>query len=427
MVIGAGLAGLACARTLSSASREVLVLEAGDAVGGRIRTDEVVTSDGTYLVDRGFQVLLTAYPEARRMLDYEALDLRCFYAGADVRLAGRTHRVANPWRHPLVAAKAFGSPIATLGDKTRLAELYGVNRLTSLDSMFAKPEVQTITMLRYLGFADTTIDRFFRPFFGGVFFDRELLTSSRMFEFVFRMFSTGDTAVPARGMQRMPEQLAAGLPAGSIRLGTRVLGIEPAGSGVRVALPGGKTVEADRVVVATEGDSAARLLGGLAPERVLNTDWVGTTTLAYGMDQADRPTPDPILTLDGDGTGPVNHLVVASNVAPAYAPSGRSLVYANSVGVPSLDDASLDAAARAQLRGWFGERVDRWRLITAVRVARALPDQRVRDASERVPAACQAGRVAPGVYLCGDHTCNASIDGALKSGRLVGEAILSGA
>ncbi len=50
IVVGAGLAGLHAALRLQAAGREVIVLEASDAVGGRIRTDEV---DGM-LLDRGF-------------------------------------------------------------------------------------------------------------------------------------------------------------------------------------------------------------------------------------------------------------------------------------------------------------------------------------------------------------------------------------
>jgi phytoene dehydrogenase-like protein len=426
VVVGAGLAGLACALALTDAGRDAIVLEAAPRVGGRVATDRCAGPGGDYLIDRGFQVLLTAYPEARRTLDYARLDLRTFYAGALVRLEGRSHRVANPWKHPIDAARAFGSPVATLADKTRLAELYAVNRLTSIDTLLAKPEVQTITMLRYLGFDDRTIDRFFRPFFGGVFFDRDLATSSRMFEFVFRMFATGETAVPATGMARIPEQMASRLPEGTVRLGTRVDRIEPAHDGV-VVHTGAGPLRAARVVIATGSTDAARLLGDDAAD--LNDAWVGTSTLAYACLDADTPTREPILILDGDGRGPVNHLAVMSSVAPAYAPAGHGLIYANTVGVPPVDDAALDAAARAQMRSWFGDRVDRWTLLRIVRIPCALPDQRVTSDAERVSAGLRGPRgaaVRPGVYLCGDHRTNASIDGAMRSGRLTAETILAG-
>ncbi|MGA1525128.1 MAG: FAD-dependent oxidoreductase, partial [Planctomycetota bacterium] len=99
LVVGAGLAGLTCARALSAAGVPVRVLDAADAVGGRVRTDVV---EG-FRLDRGFQVLQTAYPEARRALDYGALELRPFEPGALVRVAGRFVRVVDPWRRPLGA------------------------------------------------------------------------------------------------------------------------------------------------------------------------------------------------------------------------------------------------------------------------------------------------------------------------------------
>jgi len=96
VVIGAGLAGLTCARRLQAAGVDCIVLEAGDAVGGRVRTDMV---DG-FRLDRGFQVLLTAYPAARKWLDYGRLELKKFSAGALVWCDGGRHRVSDPWREP---------------------------------------------------------------------------------------------------------------------------------------------------------------------------------------------------------------------------------------------------------------------------------------------------------------------------------------
>src|SRR5450631_1018581 len=109
-IIGAGLAGLECARLLQQTGSNVVLLEASDAPGGRIRTDRV---DG-YLLDRGFQVLLTAYPEARRALDYKALSLRSLIPGALVWHDGEFHRFADPFRDPLAAMNLLFDPVISV-------------------------------------------------------------------------------------------------------------------------------------------------------------------------------------------------------------------------------------------------------------------------------------------------------------------------
>ena len=129
-IVGAGLAGLACARTLARAGRACRVLEASNGVGGRVRTDTV---DG-FRLDRGFQVLLTAYPECRAVFDYGALDLRAFLPGADVRAGGRTSRIVDPWRDPKAALATALAPVGTLADKARIARLrFRVRRGTVAD------------------------------------------------------------------------------------------------------------------------------------------------------------------------------------------------------------------------------------------------------------------------------------------------------
>ncbi len=223
LIVGAGLAGLCCARRLQSQGIRFQILEASDAVGGRIRTDYV---EG-FRLDRGFQVFLTSYPEARQSLDYQALRLRPFQPGALVRYGGRFHELSDPWRRPLASLGSLISPIGSLGDKLRVARLRARVLKGSIEDRFYDPELTTLGALQDDGFSASMIDRFFRPFLGGIFLDAELRTSSRMFQFVFRMVSLGSVCLPADGMEAIPRQLASALPPGSIRLGARV-GAPPA-------------------------------------------------------------------------------------------------------------------------------------------------------------------------------------------------------
>ena len=218
IVVGGGLAALACVQQLCDAGVSCRLLESSDEVGGRVRTDEV---EG-FLLDRGFQVLLTAYPDAKSALDYKELELCRFEPGALIRYDGALHRLADPWRRPQHVLSTALSPVATWRDKLRIASFRKHCTRGQLQEIYDRAEQPTIDLLREHNFSDVIIERFFRPFLGGVFLDRQLQTSSRMCEFVFRMFSTGDAAVPAGGMGEIPRQLAARLPADVIKTRSRV-------------------------------------------------------------------------------------------------------------------------------------------------------------------------------------------------------------
>lgn len=407
IVIGAGLSGLACALTLHENGVAPLVLEAADAVGGRIRTDR---RDG-YLLDRGFQVLQTWYPEAQCMLDYGALDLRPFDPGALVRIGGRFQRVTDVWRRPGRFPEMLGSPVGTLGDKLRMLSLRRRCLRGDLAELYARPDTTALERLRALGFSDLMIERFFKPFFGGVFFEPELACSSRAFEFIFRAFALGDTALPARGMGEIPAQLAARLPPGAIRTGARVARLLDR----EVVLESGERLQARALVIATEGREAARLLG--RPDLAsIQTNHRGTTCLYFAADQA--PFQGPHLVLNGEGQGVVNSLVCPSNLSEHYAPAGTSLVTVNCHGTDHSPDI-LEAALRRDLQGWFGDEVRNWQRLAVYRLPQALPAQ---TPPQPYPGTVQQ-RQSDHLWVCGEFGAAPSIQWALDSGRRAGGEI----
>ena len=406
IIVGAGLAGLACACELTAHGLSCQMLEASDAVGGRARTDTV---DG-FLLDRGFQVLLTAYPEAQRLLDYPALHLSSFAPGALVRFDGRFHTVADPWRRPTAAFGMLVSPIGTLRDKLTIARLRHDVTRSSLAKLAQSPEASTIDFLRSYGFSPTMIERFFRPFFGGIFLESELQTSSRMFEFVFRMFSLGSAALPSTGMGAIAQQLLTRLPAGTVRFGHRVAKVQPGA----VTLASGEEIKASAVVVATDHLSAAQLLPGMP-----HLGSRGTTCFYFAAQKS--PISEPMLVLNGDGRGPINNLCVPSVIAPSYAATGAHLISVTAVGQSAAAQPpdELLAAVISQLTEWFGGAVLGWQHLRTDWIPDALPEQTPASGG----SSSKETLVQPGLYVCGDHRDTASINGALSSGRSVAESI----
>lgn len=424
IIVGAGMAGLACATWLHRAGRPVLLLDAADAVGGRVRTD--ITTDG-FRLDRGFQVLQTNYPEARRLFDYGALKLKAFRSGAVIRLAdGRETTLQNPLQQPTAAFSALASPIGTLADKLRILSLVRHVQKHTPEELLARPATDTLTFLRRYGWSEQMIDTFFKPFFGGVFLDRELTTASNFFEFVFQQFVTGEAAIPALGMQELPEQLAARLPLGAVRLNTPVATIV---DGHQVRLTSGQVLTGSAVVLATDGLTALRLLAG----RSGNSD--DATSNAASFPTAARITTCTYFAADGGHSPGRNDKLLRLNAAPgalahnvafpadvsgAYAPAGRSLISVSTHGERSLSEAEITAGVREELVSWFGPAARQWHHLRSYRIAAALP---VYLAGQPVH---QPLKLAEGLYRCGDWAAYPSLNGALATGREVAEMIVKG-
>ena len=399
VVVGAGLAGLAAASRLRAKGYEPLVLERGDGPGGRVRTDVV---DG-FRLDRGFQLLLTAYPQAERMLDYEALDLHTFDAGALVRVGDTFHRVSDPFRCPGDIYATLRAPIGSFRDKRAVLKLRRRVLKLDLDELFTQKETTALERLRESGFSSKMIDTFLRPLFAGIALDPDLEFSSRLLEFLFRMMSEGDTAVPRLGMGEIASQLAGRLPANTVSYNVEVTDI-----GKKHVIVDGTRIETRAVVVATDATDAASLTGG----EVDDPGTHGLTT--WWFVAAETPVNRPVVVLNGNGRGALNNLAVLSQVSPDYSPDERALVAAST---PAIGVA--EAAVRETLTEWYGGVVEEWETLRVDEIVRAQPKQAVGEDPD------QSVRLSSGLFVAGDHRQHPSMNGALVSGCRAADAVVA--
>jgi protoporphyrinogen oxidase len=398
VIVGAGLAGLSASRFLTAAGFNVHVLEASDGVGGRVRTDHV---DG-FTLDRGFQILLTAYPELDKQFDVAALNLQPFDPGALVWMNGKGKVFSDPLRRPQSFVATAVAPIGSVIDKIRLALLrLSVTRGNGA-SLLSGADMTTAKMLRSRGFSRKMIQRFFTPLVGGIQLDPQLTASRRMFDVVFRMLNQGDAVVPAAGMSAISKQLASHTPIDKIHLNARVTNVTPQS----VTTESGHNISARAVIVAVEGPAASTLTG-IPP---VQSRSVGCVYFAAKS----SPTDKKLIILDGTGKGPVLNIAVMSNIAASYAPEGQHLIAA---ALPGYVGDDVEDVARQQLQTMFGPEVASWRHLRSYRIAHGQPDQ----SPPFTPKKKQ--HLDNGIFVCGDHRDTASIQGALFSGRRCADSV----
>ncbi|WP_327262171.1 FAD-dependent oxidoreductase [Streptomyces sp. NBC_01232] len=398
LVVGAGVAGLACARDLLAAGMRVRVMEAGDAVGGRMRSDRV---DG-FLVDRGFQVFNTAYPQVRRRFDLKKLRLRPFTPGFLVHTPTGRLSFNDPTRRPRTLPDLLSGRLAGRRDLAALGLLSARDMLLPPARLKRRPDTTARTAFADAGISEAFVERFFRPFVAGVFLEDELETSARVFHMVWRSMLRGTICLPAEGIGAVPQALATGLPEGAVQLEAPVAELTADG----VLTTEGREIPALAVVVATGPGAVPALL----PEVTLPAYRMVTT---YYHVAPRSPIGEPTLLVDARRR--FLNTCVLSDVAPGYAPPGHALI---ATSVTGRDRQGRERELRTALAEAYGTGTDGWDLVTVRTIEDALPVMAPPQPLTRTT------RVAPGRYVCGDHRATGSTQGALASGARAAREVL---
>jgi phytoene dehydrogenase-like protein len=406
VIIGAGIAGLACAKVVQQSGRSHTILESGNHLGGRIQTDVV---DG-FQLDHGFQVVQTGYSDIGQYLNLEELQLKKFPAGVVVRLNGRFHVIADPRHHPRHLLSTLASPIGSISDRMAMLRLAWQVCRRPLEDIFQQPEEKTIDYLQGFGFSPKFIRRFFVPFFAGACLDRKINASNRVFKYIFRIFAMGDAALPSGGMGQIPQQIARSLPGDAIQYNCKVVQVREG----TVTLQDGRTVNGRHIVVATPEPVLKDLLQIKMASRS-----VGESCLYYAADWV-PPFQEPFLLLNGDDRGPVNNIAFPSMVAPQYAPAGKTLIAVVVLDENFRKKSNLTEEVRDQCREWFGDAVNDWEHLRTYDIDHALPDQSPPTHNPYL----LPKPFSETISICGEYQSLPGLQWALMSGHMTGKHLV---
>jgi protoporphyrinogen oxidase len=400
-IVGAGVSGLIAAQVLESHGYAPVIFESSDVAGGRLKTDLI----NGYQLDHGFQVLLTAYPMAQKYLDLDALELQEFLPGATIFLHGKTHTIGDPTRVPSLLFPTLLANIGTLSDKIKILSLHRYLQKKSLAQVFDDNEISSLQYLKAYGFTDKIIDRFFRPFFSGIFLEPRLETSSRMFEFVFKMFGSGSAAVPKAGISAIADQLVANLNSTTFRFGTQVSQVKYD----KLYLSNGEVIEHQYAIIATEADQLIRNLSGQ------ETDWHSCHNLYF--ETRELGINKPLIGLIADPEALINNIFYPTSLATAARPE-RQLLSVTVVKPHDLDNEALKARVIRDLEQYGG--ISDCQFIKHYHLKKALPQ--INDLKNEL--APSHTRLTDNIFLAGDQMLNGSLNAAMISGERAAMGII---
>ncbi len=392
-VVGAGISGLIAALELEQAGFEPIILEKSDGVGGRVRTVEI---EG-YRLDIGFQVLLSTYPLVNKYLDMNALGLQKLASGAQILVNGNRYRIGDPTRDLGALLPTVFANIGSVADKFRILLLNQRLKRKTIEEIFDSTEFTTLEYLEGIGFSKKIIDRFFRPFFAGIFLEPSLRTSSRMFEFVYKMFGEGYATIPANGIGALSEQLKSKLTRTEIRLQTPVNRV----TNEDIYLGSGEVLPHTGVIIT--GDASA-LVQNMNDQQVR---WKSCLNLYFEVDKTSIPA--HTIALIADAGKRANNLYAFTDA------KGREIVSVTCLEYDGLPSDQIQKEVEEELRQYCG--VSQLKHITTFDIPQALPDlQNLKTTSS--PSESQ---LTDQIFLAGDVLFNGSLNAAMESGRLAAE------
>lgn len=400
-IVGGGVSGLVAAIQLEKEGFKPTIIEATDRVGGRVKTDSV---EG-YQLDHGFQVLLDGYPKAQEYLNYKALSLQPFKPGAVIFKSGKPHKIGDPLRDMSLLWPTLTSNVGSIGDKLAIFKLNKRLSKTSLKTIFEQPEVSTKSYLKSLQFSDRIVDNFFTPFFTGIFLEPELATSSRMFEFVYKMFGEGYATLPKAGIEAIPKQLKSQLKTTNFLFNTKVTQV----SNDIISLEDGTQLESHAAIIATD---AATVIPNLRNQDV---SWKSCTNLYF---EAERNTiKKPFIGLVADRDALINNIFFHDSLETASS-GKKSLLSVTIVKDHSFSRANLIAHVQQELTDLCG--VGQTRFLKSYDITQALPD----ISNARYTCHSSETQLKERVFLAGDHLLNGSLNAAMLSGELAARGLV---
>jgi protoporphyrinogen oxidase len=393
-IIGAGVSGLVASKVLEDHGYKSMIIEATDRVGGRVKTDVI---DG-YQLDHGFQVLLTAYPSAQKYLNFEALELQHFLPGAAIFSDGNHKTIGDPLRNISLFFPTLFSGIGKFSDKLKILKLNSLLKKTTLAEIFDKSEKTTLQYLIDFGFSKEIIFKFFKPFFSGIFLEPELETSSRMFEFVYKMFGEGFATLPKGGIEAIPKQLKSNLKHSKFQFNTNVKSVEDG----KIILDNGTELESDFTIIATE---SSKLVGNLKKKE---TKWKSCDTLYFETNT--MTIRKPIIGLIAESDALINNIFYHSSIL-SKSTGRKQLLSVTVVKQHNLSKEALKIRVQKELQDYCG--IDSCIFIKHYAIPNALPDlEGIKY--EMLPAEIE---LTNSIFLAGDTQLNGSLNAAMISGE----------